>query len=164
MVCYWNCLAWQALREPLVAVSNGLKVNRNSDIIALPDFCAISNPAPDLGEPKLGSEPLPLGNHFTGPDILPTSHHWWHRSCNLSVQNKHELPASQKYWSALGTDSLLLYCSVGCNSCTLRVISVHFWRLLCKTSILNGSVATKWINSAKSRDCWVWYANAAWSH
>lgn len=68
------------------------------------------------------------------PDVLPTSWPWWHKRCNLSGQKKWELPASQKNWSALGTASLLLYCSVGCNSCTLRVISVHFWRLLCETS------------------------------
>lgn len=82
------------------------------------------------------TQPLPLGNLCTGPRSLPASWHWWHQSWNLSEQNKCELQASQEMWSALGTASLLLYCSVGCNSCTLRVISVHFWRLLCKTSFL----------------------------
>lgn len=66
-VCYQNYLLSQAIREPLIAVSDGLKVNRNGDIISLPDFCAISNPAPDLGEPKLGSEPLSSGKPLHWP-------------------------------------------------------------------------------------------------
>lgn len=45
-------------------------MNRDDDIISLPDFCAISNPAPDLGEPKLGSEPLPPGNHCSQMSYL----------------------------------------------------------------------------------------------
>lgn len=77
---------------------------------------------------------FPLGNHCTGPDVPAASQHWWPQGCNLSEQNKCELPASHKNWPALGAASLLLCCFVGWNSCTLRVISAHFWRLLCKTS------------------------------
>lgn len=75
MVCYRNCFAWWAIREPVVAILDGLKALRNADAVALSDLCAISNPTRDPSEAKLCSEHVPRGNEFAGPDILPTLRH-----------------------------------------------------------------------------------------
>lgn len=53
MVCYWNCFAWWAIREPVVAILDGLKALRNADAVALSDLCVISNPTRDPSEAKL---------------------------------------------------------------------------------------------------------------